>query len=387
MSRIQPLIFAACAVAGAALAPLAFAQTAGTQPKPAAAPAKKAAAPAAKAPAPKAESTEPAEDPALTTFRHDLINLLALSGDPRKQIAAAQIAAPDEKSTSRSAAKKTPGLIKRALELGPQDPLVLWVAASNACLTQPGCADPTALKTLQTVDADNAAVWLQEFPTDGNAEKERASVARMAQAQRYNEYWGADVVALYRGLEILPVPKEITSLGVSSESARINFATTIASSILPVSLQRLHQFCVKVDATTDATTAADCIAVARKLEAGGTFVAQGIGYAIEEALLAAGVDKDVMGARRRSAAWQKEKFMELSSRFSREPALAQAYIAALEAGPDEPSAVIAFLRGQNQHTDPPGGWQPATPPKAADSLQSPAQQPPQDSATTPQPQQ
>lgn len=372
MPRIQPLIFAACAVAGVAFAPLALAQNAAAPAKPAAQ--AKKAAPATKTPAPKADSGAPAEDPALTTFRHDLINLLALSGDPHRQIAAAQIAAPDEKDASRSAAKKPPGLIKRALELGPQDPLVLWVAAANACLTQPGCADPEALKTLQKIDADNAAVWLQAFPTDGNAEMERASVARMAQTPRYNEYWGADVVALYHGLEILAVPKEITSLGVSSESARINFATTIASSILPVSLQRLHQFCIKVDVAADAATAADCVAVARKLESGGTFVAQGIGYAIEEALLSPGVDKDVMGTRRRSAAWQKEKFMELSARFSREPALAQAYIAALEAGPDEPSAVIAFLRGQKQHTDPPGDWQPAPPPKAPDPLQSPAPQ-------------
>lgn len=377
MSRILPLILAAgAAVAGTA--PAFAAQTAEAPPKPATSNKKaKPAAPAAKAPVPAAPATEAAasaEDPTLTLFRHDLINLLALSGDARKQTAAAQIAAPDEKDASRSAVKKTPALIKRALELGPQDPLVLWVAASNACLTQPGCADPGALKTLQTVDADNAAVWLLSYPTDGSPERQRASVARMAQAQRYNEYWGADVAALYHALEILPVPKEITSLGMSSESARVNFATTIASSILPVSLQRLHQFCTKLDAATDAASVSDCIGVARKLEAGGTFVAQGIGYAIEEALLQPGVDKDVMGARRRSAAWQKEKFMELSARFSREPQLAQAYVAALEAGADEPSAVIAFLRGQNQHTDPPADWQPAPPPKAPDPLQSPAPQ-------------
>jgi hypothetical protein len=172
------------------------------------------------------------------------------------------------------------------------------------------------------------------------------------------------------------VPKEIVALGLSSESARINFATSIASAFLPVPLQRLHQFCTMLDAAKDEAAVADCIAVARKLEAGGTFVAQGIGFAIEEALLQPGVDKDVMGARRRSAAWQKEKFMELSGRFSREPALAQAYVDALEKEPDASAALIAFLRGQKQHTDPPGDWQPAPPPKAADALTSPAPSPP-----------
>lgn len=373
MSRIPALILAACAVA---VAPFACAQDGGAKPKPVAAPAKKAAAKAA-AEAKPAQETAPAsgEDPAFKLFRHDLINLLALSGDTRKQIAAAQFAAPDQKDATRSAAKKTPALVKRALELGPQDPLVLWIAASNACLDQPGCTNPAALKTLQGVDADNIAAWLLAWPADGNAQAQRDAVARLAQAQRYNDYWGADVVALYHALEVLPVPKEITALGLSSESARINFATSIASAFLPVPLQRLHQFCTKLDAANDATAVADCIAVARKLEAGGTFVAQGIGFAIEEALLQPGVDKDVMGARRRSAAWQKEKFMELSARFPREPELAQAYIAALEKEPDEPSAVVALLRGQKLRTDPPGDWQPAPPPKAPDPLTTPAPAP------------
>src|SRR5690349_6789414 len=120
MSRIPTLILSACAaVAGAGFVSTAAAQTADTPPKPAA-PSKKAkaAAPAAKtpAPAPQAAPAAPTEDPTLTLFRHDLINLLALSGDARKQVAAAQLAAPDEKDATRSAVKKTSALLKRALE-------------------------------------------------------------------------------------------------------------------------------------------------------------------------------------------------------------------------------------------------------------------------------
>jgi len=75
--------------------------------------------------------------------------------------------------------------------------------------------------------------------------------------------------------------------------------------------------------------------------------------------------------------------MELSGRFSREPALAQAYVDALEKEPDASAALIAFLRGQKQHTDPPGDWQPAPPPKAADALTSPAPSPPPPPAAQP----
>jgi hypothetical protein len=355
MTRIPTLLFAACTLAGAGF----FAMPVLAQD--AAVPTKKAATAAKKQPA---KAATAGEDPSLSLFRHDLVNLLALSGDPHKQLAAAQIAAPDGNDPKRSVAKKTPYLIKHALELGPQDALVNWVAAANPCQTEPGCAEPTSITTLQTIDADNAAVWLLSFPADSDAEKSRASVARMAQASHYNEYWDEDVVVLYHALEILPVPKEILSLGISQESARINFATSIASSTLPVALQHLHKFCTTLDASKDAASVSDCIAVARKLES-GTFVAQGIGFAIEEALLSPGVDKDVMATRRRSAAYQKERFMALSGRFSREPALAQAYVATLEKATDEHAAVIAFLRGQNEHTDPPDGWQPAQPAKPA----------------------
>jgi hypothetical protein len=324
-------------------------------------------------PAPAAPAAAVDQQKVFTLFRHDLINLLTLRADGRLLAAAAQIAAPDEKDPTRMTAKKTPALLKRALEAAPQDPLVLWVAASNACLTKPGCADPAALKTLQSVDAGNAAVWLLAFPADDNAEKSRAIVARMAQTQRYDDYWAADVVALFHALETLPVPEDVARQGVGTSAARINFATSIASAILPVALQRLGKFCAGADAK-DAALVEDCIAAARKLESGGTFVSQGTGFAIEEALLTPGVDRNVMATRKRSAAWQKEKFFELSARFSREPALAESYVRLLGSEQNELATVVALMREQSLHTDPPGGWQPADTQKKTDPLQSPATQ-------------
>lgn len=371
MFRLFPLLFALTVLPGLTGAqetnpPGATALPVQTEPAPPALPSPEAALPAPAATATDAEK-------AFAVFRHDLINLLILNADPHLLVAAAQIAAPDEKDPTRSAVKKTPELLKRAQKFGPQDPLVLWVSAANACLTKPGCADPTALKTLQTVDADNTAVWLLSFPNDDNAEKSRAIVARMAQTQRYDDFWAADVVAIYHALETLPVPEDVTRQGVGTEAARINFATSIASAILPVALQKLGKFCAAAD-SKDAALVSDCIAVARKLETGGTFISQGIGFTIEEALLAPGVDRDVMGARKRSAAWQKGQFFELSTRFTREPALAQSYVRLLVSEQNELATVIALLREQNLHTDPPGGWQPPDSQKAPDPLQSPATQ-------------
>jgi hypothetical protein len=313
------------------------------------------------------------DEQVFNVFRHDLINLLILRADARLLVAAAQIAAPDEKDASRSAIKKTPALLKRAQQFGAQDPLVLWVSAANACLTQPGCADPAALKTLQSVDADNGAVWLLSYPSDDNAEKARAIVARMAQAQRYDDFWAADVVAIYHALETLPVPQEVTRQGVSSESARINFATSIASALLPKTLQPLGRICTAAD-SKDGSLVSDCIALARQLETCGTFAAQTIGFDIEEALLTPGVDRDIMRARKRSAAYQKEQFFQLSTRFTREPAVAQSYVRLLGSERNELATVVALMREQNLRTDPPAGWQPVEAQKAADPLQSPAAQ-------------
>ena len=339
---------------------------------PQASPEAAAAAAVRATPAP-AEGAPPAagsDVAAFNTFRHDLINLVILSADGRTLAAAAQIAAPDENDPTRTATKKTPGLIKRALQFGGQDPLVLWIASSNACLTKPGCADAAALKTLQTVDADNAAVWLRSFPADDNAVRAQAIIARMAQAQRYDDYWGANVVALIHALETLPVPESVARQGVGVNAARINFATSIASSLIPGQLKQLNTFCAAA-AGKDEALIGDCIAVARKLEAGGTFISQKIGFAVEKALVMPGVNRDVLLSRERSAAWQQEKFLELSARFTREPAVAQSYVRLLSTEQNELAAVVALLREQSVRSDPPAGWQAPSAPVPADPLVAP----------------
>ncbi len=313
------------------------------------------------------------EEQVFTQFRHDLINLLVLRADARLLAAAAQIAAPDAENPTRLAATKTPALLKRALKFGPKDPLVLWVAASNACVSEPGCADPAAAKTLQAVAPDNAAAWMLAFPADGNAEKSRAIVARMAQAQHFDDYWAADVVALFHALETLPVPDEVARRGVNPSAARINFATSTASTILPKGVARIGKFCAGADAK-DAALVADCLALARKFEIGGTFISQSAGFAIENALLAPGVDRDVMQTRKRAASWQKEKFLQLSDRFAGDAELAQSYVRLLASQGNELATVSALLRERNIPSDPPPDWQPSDAAPVQDPLTAPAVQ-------------
>jgi hypothetical protein len=66
----------------------------------------------------------------------------------------------------------------------------------------------------------------------------------------------------------------------------------------------------------------------------------------------------VAKARQRAAAWQKERFLQLSGRFPREEYLAQIYMDLLQEQHNELATATAFLRSQKVPTDPPPGWQP-----------------------------
>jgi len=83
-----------------------------------------------------------------------------------------------------------------------------------------------------------------------------------------------------------------------------------------------------------------------------------VGFAIEGALLPPGTARDVLRARQRANAWQKEKFLELSARFPHEERLVQTYADLLRDNGNEPATVTALLRGEHLATEPPPGWQP-----------------------------
>jgi len=290
-------------------------------------------------------------------YRHDLISLLALRTDADLLVAAAELAYADAKQPGRPAALKSDALLKRAQKFAPDNALVWWVSSFLPCA--PGgapCASADAAAKLQQLDAENAAAWLPALHAEKDPGKARALLASMAQAPRFNDFWGASVLAVYNALQILPVPADVLSHGLNAAAARLNFATSLGGSFMP-NYQRLGQICTGTD-PTDTALAADCIAIAQALEKGGTFRSQAVGFTIEGALLPAGTARDVLRARLRANAWQKEKFRELSARFPREEGLAQIYVDMLREHGTEPASVTALLRAQHVPTEPPQGWQP-----------------------------
>ncbi len=81
-----------------------------------------------------------------------------------------------------------------------------------------------------------------------------------------------------------------------------------------------------------------------------------------------------MQTRKRAGIWQKEKFLELSSRFARDPELTQSYVRLLGSEQNELAAVSVLLHEQNIASDPPRDWQPPQAPKLPDPLSAPATQ-------------
>jgi hypothetical protein len=304
-------------------------------------------------------------------YRRDLVNLLALRAEGDLLTAAAELAYPDGEDKARAASLKSPALIKRAQKYSPDDALVWWIS-TFLCSPTPGACQGEAATHLQQAAADNAAAWLPALHAAKDPGQARALLASMAQARRCDDFWAGGVLAVYRALQTLPVPAEVLAHGLNTTAARVNLATGVGGGFLP-NYARLGEMCRNAESADQALTA-DCLAVARLLESGGSFRTQTIGFGIEDSLLPAGTARDVLRARQRSSIWQKQQFLELSARFPRDEALAQAYMDLLHEHGNELTTVTALLRTQHVPTDPPPGWQPpqSNPTAPADAVPAPS---------------
>jgi hypothetical protein len=303
-----------------------------------------------------AASSAQAEQKRFEQFRRDLVSLLALRADPDLLVAAAELAYADSDDKNRPAALKSPSLIKRAQKFGPDIPFVWWVSTFLECGTKGTSCHGEAATRLEQLDGNNAAAWLPALYAASAPGQSRAVLTSMAQATRFDDFSAAGVLAVYRALQTLPVPDEVLSHGLNATAARVNLATTIGGAFMP-NFARLGEMCRKQN-DVDEALVADCLAVAHLFESGGTYRSQSVGFSIEDSLLPAGTARDVLRARMRASAWQRQQFLEISARFARDEALAQVYVDLLHENGNELATVTALLRSQHLSTDPPAGWQP-----------------------------
>ncbi len=304
----------------------------------------------------------------LTQYRHDEINLLALRADPHSLLAAALMARADAHDKTRPVALQPPALLKRAQDAGPNDVLVWWVTAGVECRnTNKACPEPETLQKLESADAENAGVWALALWRAQQAKDNvtaRAALTSAAQAKRYNDRFGGILAAIYDAESILPMNTELlnaTGQSVSVDGYRLITAAGIAASLVQPAGAAIIATCRKAPA--DAAENADCVAVAKKMEAAGSLGAQRLGVNLLQSLLPPGPEQDAVLAHARSLAWQTQQIESLADRLANDTRVTRAYMQALTDSGDETAAVYAVLRSQGVALEPTADWQ--APPDAA----------------------
>jgi len=306
----------------------------------------------------------------LTQYRHDQINLLALRPEPDSVLSAALLAEPDVDDKARPAVLKPAALLKRAQDIGENSPLVWWVTAAAECRAAAAkpCPSTETLQKLESLDAENAAVWtlsLWHAQQAKDAPSARAALASAAQAKRYSDYFGGLVAALYAAQDVLPMSNELlaaTGADASVPGYRLITAANVVLKQVALPGGRAVLEACKPSEPADDAVVADCIAVARKMELSGSMFAQSAGLSLREALLPPGPERDALGLRKRNLAWQMQRMGELAGKLANDVAVTRTYTNALAASGDESAAVYAVLRSQGVSLEPPADWHPAPSP-------------------------
>lgn len=326
--------------------------------------------------APKATAATPVapdHNAQLNQYRRDLINLLALRASAPPLIAAALLATPDADDKDRPPSLKAPALLKRARAAAPDDALVWWVSANLECVRDGNsCAHADMLQKLESIDSDNAAVWLFSLARAQqaqNAQLARAALTSAAQAKRFDSYFAAATQTVFNGMGTLPAPEDVLVDG-TQDALRITWAMGFSAVLAAQILAPLSTLCADPDAA-DTALVSDCLALAQKMEFGSNFIEQGTGLIMRGKLLPEGPDRAAVQARFLALRWQQVQFFALTDTWVRDPSLSKLYAGTWIERGSEVAATYAVLRARGIALDPPPDWRP---PEAADSVQR-AQEP------------
>ena len=306
---------------------------------------------------------EKSPEQVMLQFRRDQINLLALQGKPPSLISAALLAQSDAKDPKRPDALKTPGLIAHAQRSGPDDPIVWWVTAELECKETPkDCPKTETLQKIESLDAQNAAVWataLMRAQNIGDANTARAALTSAAQSQRYEDYFGRSMAMLDDAEHIMPIGDEIIrasgQLNASVEGFQLVNAAGVAVRVVPPIAQAITDTCGNA---AGSDREADCILIAKKMAASGSMGAKDAGLKILMTLLPAGAEQNAARDQQRALLWQTVRIGELAETLADDPRVTRIYTQALHENGSEIDAVFAVLRSQGASLQPAPDWHP-----------------------------
>jgi hypothetical protein len=144
--------------------------------------------------------------------------------------------------------------------------------------------------------------------------------------------------------------------GVSASGFKLTYAGVLAAAVTMDSIAPLEKACK--DTSSDATLAADCVAVAQKLADSGSLFARRRGAEMLMRLVPSGVTHDAAAAQARTQAWRMQGIGSVADRLTNDSRVTGLYTQALKASGREIDAVDAVLRSQGMALEPPADWQP-----------------------------
>lgn len=298
----------------------------------------------------------PAPDPAYERFVEAVIDAARDSRNPRVLLGAASFA-PDAgvHAPSAALARKRDALGVRAMRLGADDPVVWFILAMDCPLSESVCEAAQAVANLRRVAPNNALGWLLEAPGDDV----RANFARAAAANRYDDYEGEFVRALFEAASAVPPPgffvAEVRAAGVAAPEriAHVALALGVAQAQAQSPMQMVVQRCRDGHGRAGSEREA-CIALGRLLlNRSRDELAQRLGVRLLEERLPDGQERSDALAVRRRLDWLREKEMEVYAR----DAFPASLMNWLHAGADRQSVLRAMLSENGIPAEPPSGWQ------------------------------
>lgn len=236
--------------------------------------------------------------------------------DSARELAVAAIQA--HLSEGGIARRRADALFEKALEKGPDDVLIQWIAAADCPGSVPVCRPDKARAKLEKLAGDNAAVWLLAAQAAAQAKDDkgvRNALARAARAERYDdmsqELLGA-VLAAYRSLKLAP-PRDDDAPRGGADTAYVVPALDLALGAAVPPHQVLLERCRKDRVAKDDTARTDCLGYFQLLERTST---SAVGFVMglkgQLQLVGDGPEADTLKEKLRNWQWQSSKVGQLS---------------------------------------------------------------------------
>ncbi|MEZ5464938.1 MAG: hypothetical protein R3F22_06930 [Lysobacteraceae bacterium] len=340
--------------------------------------------------------TKHRQDEAFREYKIALAERLSTDSQPRRRMAAAilikveaQLAAASRanpgiynfKSARFPASLDPDELVGSALMQAPDDPLLLWIAATNCPASASVCAPERSLDHLRELQPDNAMVWLQgspiEHPGERNAETttttandavdEDTRLRNIARASRVDGFhWEVRRLLLDAFLQ-RPLPDELLEAGDFATPTQEKMAVIAAIGYEMAFVTPHYGLATKLcggDAIDDYGDLRRelCIAALGNIaKRADTMMAEQLALSRLLPLLPESEERDAIEAKQRQSRWQQLAYTELlipSSGTSNEmDAEAERHIAQLqENGTTELATMREALTKAGISTEPPRDW-------------------------------